>query len=173
MIDDLLVFTRTRLGGTLPVSFSPQDMGRICNDVADEVRASHPEARIAVTSSGELVGRWDGARICQLLVNLLVNAVQYGTGDISVNALGQDDQVTVMVSNEGNPIPARAMSTLFDPLTRESSPSRRSGSSSSMGLGLYICRCIAFAHNGTIQVESSESSTSFTLQIPRIPSTSC
>lgn len=34
MIDDLLVFTRTRLGDTLPVG-TAQDIGRICNDAAD------------------------------------------------------------------------------------------------------------------------------------------
>ena len=34
MIDDLLDFTRTRLGGALPVDFSPQDIERICTDDA-------------------------------------------------------------------------------------------------------------------------------------------
>jgi signal transduction histidine kinase len=35
MIDDLLIFTRTRLGDALPVSFTPQDLGRICRDAAE------------------------------------------------------------------------------------------------------------------------------------------
>ena len=46
MIDDLLTFTRTRLGDTLPVNLTSQDIGRICRDAADEVRASYPHARI-------------------------------------------------------------------------------------------------------------------------------
>ena len=41
MIDDLLVFTRTRLGNTLPIELAPQDMGRICRDAAEEVRAAY------------------------------------------------------------------------------------------------------------------------------------
>jgi hypothetical protein len=49
MIDDLLIFTRTRLGDALPVGFTPQDMGRICRDAADEVRASYPNAHIELT----------------------------------------------------------------------------------------------------------------------------
>ena len=170
MIDDLLDFTRTRLGDTLPVDFTPQDIGRICNDAVDEVRASYPDACIDVRLTGELAGTWDGARIGQLVVNLLVNAVQHGSGNISVNALGHGGQLTLVVSNEGNPIPAAALPTLFDPLTRASRSPRRSGPSSSMGLGLYICRCIARAHNGTIQAESTEDGTSFTVQIPRFPS---
>ncbi|BCQ28860.1 sensor histidine kinase (plasmid) [Caballeronia sp. NK8] len=170
MIDDLLVFTRTRLGDTLPVDFTPQDIGRICNDAADEVRASYPDACIDVRLTGELAGKWDGARIGQLLVNLLVNAVQHGSGNISVDALGHGEQLTLVVSNEGVPIPATALPTLFDPLTRASRSSRQRGPSSSMGLGLYICRCIARAHSGTIEAESVEGGTSFTVQIPRFPS---
>jgi len=170
MIDDLLVFTRTRLGDTLPVDFTPQNIGRICNDAADEVRASYPDACIDVHLTGELAGKWDGARIGQLLVNLLVNAVQHGSGNISVDAIGHGEQLTLVVSNEGSPIPAAAMPTLFDPLTRASGTRRRSGPSSSMGLGLYICRCIAGAHNGTIQAESTEGRTSFTVKLPRFPS---
>ncbi|GAB2876011.1 HAMP domain-containing sensor histidine kinase [Paraburkholderia jirisanensis] len=166
MIDDLLVFTRTRLGDTLPVDFTPQDMGRICNDAADEVRASYPDACIDVRLTGDLTGRWDGTRLGQLAVNLLVNAVQHGSGDISVNVLGQAGHMTLIVSNQGNPIPEAALPTLFDPMTRASHLPRQSGVTSSMGLGLYICRCIAQAHNGTIYAEAIGGGTSFTLNIP-------
>jgi signal transduction histidine kinase len=168
MIDDLLVFTRTRLGDALPVSFTPQDLGRICSDAVEEVRASYPNACIELRLAGELRGRWDGSRLSQLLVNLLTNAVRYGTGPIVVEAGGHDGQVTLDVSNEGNPIPERALPTLFDPLTR-AGPSDRRGMAAGMGLGLYICRCIARAHKGTIGVTSSESGTRFTVCLPRSP----
>ncbi|MEM5340201.1 HAMP domain-containing sensor histidine kinase [Paraburkholderia azotifigens] len=168
MIDDLLIFTRTRLGDALPVSFTPQDIGRICRDAADEVRASYPNAHIELRLAGELRGRWDGSRLSQLLVNLLTNAVRYGTGSIVVEATGQDGQVTLVVSNEGNPIPERALPTLFDPLTR-AGPADRRGTAAGMGLGLYICRCIASAHQGTIGVASSGNGTSFTVCLPCSP----
>jgi signal transduction histidine kinase len=168
MIDDLLIFTRTRLGDAMPVSFAPQDMGRICVDAADEVRASYPDARIDLRLAGELQGRRDGSRLGQLMVNLLTNAVRYGSGPIVVEAKGQDGKVTVVVSNQGDPIPEHALPTLFDPLTRASSPNR-SGTAAGIGLGLYICRCITTAHQGTISVESSEQGTRFTVHLPRSP----
>ncbi|MEM5364837.1 sensor histidine kinase [Paraburkholderia azotifigens] len=169
MIDDLLIFTRARLGDALPVGFTPQNMGRICRDAVDEVRASYPDALIDLRLEGDLRGRWDGGRMGQLLVNLLTNAVRYGSGKIVVEARAHDEQVTVVVANEGNPIPEHALPTLFDPLTRATSPDR-SGMAAGMGLGLYICRCIASAHQGTISVESSKRGTCFTVQIPRSPS---
>jgi signal transduction histidine kinase len=152
----------------MPVSFAPQDMGRICVDAADEVRASYPDARIDLRLAGELQGRRDGSRLGQLMVNLLTNAVRYGSGPIVVEAKGQDGKVTVVVSNQGDPIPEHALPTLFDPLTRASSPNR-SGTAAGIGLGLYICRCITTAHQGTISVESSEQGTRFTVHLPRSP----
>ncbi|WP_251031828.1 sensor histidine kinase [Paraburkholderia strydomiana] len=118
MIDDLLIFTCNRLGDTLPVSFTSQDIGRICSDAVDEVRASYPDALVDLRLAGELRGKWDGSRMGQLVVNLLTNAVRYGSGRIVVEAAGHDGHVTIAVSNEGNPIPADALPTLFDPLTR-------------------------------------------------------
>jgi signal transduction histidine kinase len=134
MIDDLLIFTRTRLGDALPVSVTPQNMGRLCSDAVDEVRASYPDALIDLRLDGNLQGRWDGGRIGQLIVNLITNAVRYGSGQIVVEARAQDGRVTVIVANEGNPIPERALPTLFDPLTRATSPDR-SGMAAGMGLG--------------------------------------
>jgi signal transduction histidine kinase len=168
MIDDLLIFTRTRLGDALPVSFTPQDIGRICSDAVDEVRASFPDAHIELRLAGELRGRWDGSRLGQLVVNLLTNAVRYGSGSVVVEAGGHDGKMTLVVSNEGSPIPERALPTLFDPLTRAGIPNR-SGTAAGMGLGLYICRCIASAHQGTIGVESAGQATRFTVCLPCTP----
>ncbi|MBP0596049.1 sensor histidine kinase [Paraburkholderia sp. LEh10] len=168
MIDDLLIFTRTRLGDALPVSFAMQDMGRICSGAVEEIRALYPDSQIALHCTGELAGMWDRDRITQLLVNLLSNAVRYGAGPISVEAVGDDEQVVLAVSNEGNPIPENALPTLFDPLTRANPLRERGGIAAGMGLGLYICRCIAQAHNGTIQAASTEHGMTFTVRLPRL-----
>jgi signal transduction histidine kinase len=165
MIDDLLVFTRTRLGDALPVSLTPQNMGRIVSAAVDEVRASYPDAHIDLSMAGDLRGKWDGSRLGQLVVNLLTNAVRYGTGSVVVQAGRVGGLMTLVVSNEGNPIPNHALPTLFDPLTRAGPPDRR-GTAAGMGLGLYICRCIANSHGGTIDVTSSKNGTRFSVCLP-------
>lgn len=66
-------------------------------------------------------------------VNLLTNAVRYGSGTIAVETDAHDGQMTVVVANEGNPIPEHALPTLFDPLTRAGSPDRR-GMAAGLGL---------------------------------------
>jgi signal transduction histidine kinase len=170
LIDDLFIFTRTRLGDVLPVEPTPLDMGRICQGAVDEVRASSPHAQIEMRLTGDLTGVWDGGRVGQLLVNLLSNAVQHGQGGITVVLAGDGSTITITVCNEGPEIPADALPTLFDPLTRASPPLQQRRTPPGMGLGLYICRCIAHAHHGTIAVASSENRTVFTVKIPRFPS---
>ena len=169
LIDDLFIFTRARLGDTLPAEFTQQDFGRICNSAAEEVRAARPDADIEVHAAGELTGLWDGARINQLIVNLLTNAVQHGCGPVRLEAVGDGQQIVLAVSNGGPGIPANALPTLFDPLTRADPPPGKNRVSSGIGLGLYICRCIAGAHRGTIDVASDATRTVFTVRIPRTP----
>jgi signal transduction histidine kinase len=168
MIDDLLDFTRTRLGDTLPIDVSPQDIGRLCSNACDEVRASYPQANIDMGLDGDLAVDWDGDRISQLLINLLVNAIQHGEGAIRVSVQGAGDGVTLSVSNLGKPIPKQVAAHIFDPLTRTYSPPERRGTAAGIGLGLYICRCIAQAHGGSISVDSADTETTFKVTLPRV-----
>jgi signal transduction histidine kinase len=170
MIDDLLAFARTGLGDALRVSLATQEIGRICSDAIEDGLALYPEAAVDLRCTGDLAGRWDGGRIGQLLVNLLSNAIRYGSGPVGVEAIGADGQITLVVSNEGDPIPPNALPTLFDPLTGVNLSAGRDGIVAGMALGLYICRCIARAHNGSITVGSAGHVTTFTVQLPRLPS---
>jgi signal transduction histidine kinase len=167
MVDDLLDFARIRLGDTLPITVSPQDAGRLCNNACDEVSASYPQANIDVCLFGDLAGNWDGDRISQLVINLLVNAIQRGQGAIELSARGDGDRVAVVVANEGQPIPKHLAAHIFDPLTRTYSPPERRGTAAGVGLGLYICKCIAQAHGGSISVESANFKTVFKVTLPR------
>jgi signal transduction histidine kinase len=165
LIDDLFAFTRTRLGSSLPIEPTPQKFDRLCHSAVDEVRAANSEVPIDVRLSGDLSGCWDAARVNQLVVNLLTNAVRYGAGGIRLEAESDGEQIVLAVTNAGSPIPARALGTLFDPLTRARA---RETVPAGVGLGLYICRVIAEGHNGTISVESNQE-TVFTVQLPRFP----
>lgn len=168
MVDDLLDFARIRLGDTLPINVSPQDAGRLCSNAHDEVSPSYPQASIVMCFDGNLAGDWDGDRISQLVINLLVNAIQHGDGTVQLSARDEGDSVTVSVSNEGTAIPKPVLTNIFDPLTRTYSPPERRGPAAGVGLGLYICKCIAQAHHGSIGVESAGTTTVFAVTLPRV-----
>jgi signal transduction histidine kinase len=90
-------------------------------------------------------------RLGQLLTNLLENAIDHGRagGVITVTTQGTNGTVRLSVSNEGEPVAAHAVRTIFDPLRhRTDAEPRRAGAG--LGLGLFIARQIALAHGGTI-----------------------
>jgi signal transduction histidine kinase len=167
MIHDLLDFTRTRLGGGMPVSAARTDLQHLCRDVLDEFRAVHPHRPLRFESSGDTSGEWDAARLRQVVSNLVANAIQYG-GDVTpveVSARGEESDVLLAVTNHGLPISSSALPTIFDPFVRaEGATKHRRG----VGLGLYIAREIVIAHGGTIEVTSDETTgTVFTVRLPR------
>ncbi len=168
MLDDLLVFTQSRLTDNLPLRIEAADLRALVAEAADEVRTAFPAVELELRLDGVLTGTWDRRRVQQLLVNLLVNAARYGDGRILACAHGGDDAVTLSVFNGGTPIAAELLPTLFDPLTRARAPNR-DGHAAGVGLGLYICQSIAHAHGGEIQVTSSHQGTTFIVTLPTTP----
>lgn len=171
MINDLLDFTRGRLGSGVPVNRRPMDVGAAAAHAVSEMEAAHPDSRFQVENDGDLSGSWDTARISQMLVNLLGNAVHHGLANapISVRLRGRDDDVVIRVHNEGPPIPKDSLPMLFSPFKRLGAVTPSADASSShLGLGLYIVEQIVSAHGGTIDVVSEEGQgTAFTVRLPR------
>jgi signal transduction histidine kinase len=137
--------------------------------VEDRVKcASERAGRAGVTFSvgGEdsLVGRWDHARVVQLVDNLLDNAIKFGGGAPVEIAVGRDgDQAVLTVRDRGIGIPADRVASVFSPFER-TAPKERFGG---LGLGLYVAREIAGAHGGSIDVASrGGAGTVFTVRLP-------
>src|SRR5690606_28830179 len=120
MIADILDFTRTRLGGSLPVSLDDMDLGETLRLVIDELRSYHPGRVLTLSMSGDLRGTWDRTRIEQVATNLISNALQYSPPGSPVTVVARDagEEVTFSVHNSGEPIPQEARPVLFDPLVR-------------------------------------------------------
>lgn len=172
LITDLLEFTRSRLGTGIPIEKSACELGKICEEAVDAVRASHPGVQFDLRLSGHLGIEADAPRLQQVLSNLLSNAIQHGDRHqpISLNAHGHLDDIVVRVANAGNPIPPGALQVIFEPLVQApSDPSDLDErSKTSLGLGLYIVREIVRGHDGDITVQSSaEAGTEFSIRLPR------
>jgi signal transduction histidine kinase len=168
MLDDLVDFTSTRLGKILSVTIREGDMGETVSHVVSELRARHPSAQITYETHGELHGRWDFARIAQVVSNLGGNAIQHGDNarPVAIRLDGQADQVVLTVHNEGVAITPQALRRIFDPMTRGETKAQQDVRGS-IGLGLYICREIALSHDGSIGVTSDGEGTTFTVRIAR------
>jgi signal transduction histidine kinase len=166
MVDDLVDFTRGRLGSPIPITRSAANLAILVREIVDEVQLANPRCAIECQTEPELNGEWDSARLKQLFSNLLLNAIQHGTGDrVRITAKIDGSSVVVEVHNSGPAIPADLQATIFEPMVRaRASAQDRNG----LGLGLFIAREIVSAHHGTISVTSSDKAgTSFVMRLPR------
>jgi signal transduction histidine kinase len=170
MIGDLLDFTRSRLGGGIPVVRSDMSMEKAVHDAVSEVLAANPSREIEVDARGGQRGSWDCERITQVLANLLNNALEHGEGGpVSVTVSGSENEAVVAVHNEGPPIPPDELNGIFASMKTTKRP-LTSGSAAfgNLGLGLYIAERIVYAHGGRLDVESSGGAgTTFTVRLPR------
>ncbi|MFP2960687.1 ATP-binding protein [Myxococcus sp. 1LA] len=168
MINDLLDFTRTRLGGGYALARARMNLHDVLRQVVEELEVAHPMRRFELVLSGNGWGDWDADRIAQAASNLVGNAVQYSPEDtsVSVSVRDEDGGVRMEVHNWGLPIPGERLPHIFDPFVR--AQDMRSAQRNGLGLGLYITHEIVRAHGGQLQVTSTaDEGTRFGLYLPR------
>lgn len=137
---------------------------RVTAETADASASGRRDAEIVVHDPGDLPAAFaDEDKLEQVLINLVENAVKYGAGRIEV-ALGADDEeLSVVVTDEGGAIAREHLDHIFTKFYRQSGE-RRTGT----GLGLYISKGIVEAHGGRIWAESdAECGTRFHVRLPR------
>jgi len=162
MIEELLDFTRARLGGGFPVELADADVGEICRHVAQEV-----DAAVDVDVAPDLLCLVDADRLTQALANLVGNALEHVAASSTVTLRARADGAFVVfeVENEGAPIPPETLPYIFEPFRR--GPPSQKTARGNLGLGLYIAREIAKAHGGQIHVRSDSTETAFAVRLPR------
>ena len=93
----------------------------------------------------------DEGQISQIFINLIKNALQAGAKHIDISAkMGQDDEVIIIVANDGAPIPVESQEQIFVPFFT----TKKEGS----GIGLALARQIMRNHNGSIDLDCSDAS---------------
>ncbi|MCL4543618.1 MAG: HAMP domain-containing histidine kinase [Chloroflexi bacterium] len=107
----------------------------------------------------------DAARVVQMLLNLLENAIKYSRpgGQVHVTLQPQGIMVNIQISDDGIGIAPEELPHLFERFYRADTARGRGGA----GLGLSIAQWIARAHGGEISVASELSrGSTFTVHLP-------
>lgn len=168
IVEVLLDFTRARVGRGIPVERTERDLVDLSRHIVEDFCAANPRCVVQLHPvHPPIIGCFDGAKLGQVLWNLLDNACRHGEKDapITLGLGAESGHAFLEVRNLGRPIPASIRATLFEPYRRAPNPNGRA-TREGLGLGLYIVAQIVEAHGGTIEVSSDETSTAFTVRLP-------
>ncbi len=150
----------------LDLHLAEEDLSAIAATVVAHLRADRvrPPGEVTLSTPGPVLGRWDGARITQLVGSLTSNALRYGAGKpVAVAVERRGDRAALTVRDHGVGIAIERLPLLFDRFERAGA-SRACGG---LGLGLYVDRGIVERHGGTIGVESRlGEGTTFFVELP-------
>ena len=164
LIDDMLDVSQIQ-HGKLSIRRGKCDLTAMLRRVVAEMQGQRNDVPITLNADCvDLHGEWDEFRLEQVVVNLLTNALRYGSGKPIVVELRQlPGAAAIRVSDQGVGIASEDRVRVFEQFVRVGERLRTPG----LGLGLYITKQLVEAHGGTISVESTlgEGST-FTVALP-------
>jgi two-component system, sensor histidine kinase len=172
LVDDLLEVSRLELG-KVNLQKKPLDLNASIASAAEAclslmtTRGHAVEVRLA---REPLTIMADPVRIEQIVGNLLTNAAKFTPegGNIIVEALGDEDTASVLVSDTGIGLRADMLSTVFDLFAQDNQTIERAGGG--LGIGLTIVKRLVELHGGGVSVasEGTGRGSVFTVRFPRM-----
>lgn len=154
LVDDLLFVARAD-SNSLRIERQTLELASLFSDLDRDLRALAKEkgVALAIEPPKELSVVADRARIRQLLVILVENAVRYSSEGTTtkLRARRRDKQVEILVEDQGHGIDEADLPFIFERFYRGEPESDHNHG---MGLGLTVARAIVSAHGGQIHASS-------------------
>lgn len=145
------------------------DLAELATSTTEQMRLLAEDKDIALRCESEeqVCIEGDRARLKQVIVNLVDNAIKYtpAGGLVGVKVRATNSRAMLEVNDNGVGIPAEALPHIFERFYRvDKARSRQMGGA---GLGLSIIKAIVTAHGGQVRVESVEGKGSrFLVELP-------
>ncbi len=168
LVENLFALSRLD-AGQAHVEHARFDLARLVALTAEQMCLLVEDKGLCITcrAPAPVFVEGDRARLKQVVVNLLDNAIKYTQrgGRISLSVATAHDEAVFEVSDTGIGIPAEAIPRVFDRFFRvDQARSRELGGA---GIGLSIVKAICASHRGVVEVESEEAGGSrFRVRLP-------
>jgi heavy metal sensor kinase len=167
IVDGLFALSRLD-AGEAPAEWVTFDLAELAATTAGQMSLLAEDKRVSVSceSTAGVTVEGDRARLKQVVVNLLDNAIKYtpSGGRVRLAVRREAGFAVLEVSDNGIGIPAEALPHVFQRFFRvDGSRSREQGGA---GLGLSIVKSICSAHGAEVEVSSSPGGSTFRIRQP-------
>ncbi len=167
VVDDLLEVSRIP-SGRLRLELEVVDLEDVAREVAKRFQAELEKSgsKLTIEARAPVRGRWDRARVEQVVTNLLANAIKYGTGcPVRMAIEAREGRARLVVADRGIGIAPEDHARIFECFERGAAATGYGG----FGVGLWITREIVTRLGGAISVESAPGRGAiFTVELPAL-----
>ncbi|SFN40732.1 PAS domain S-box protein [Variovorax sp. OV329] len=172
LVDDLMDLGRTT-GGKIRLESRPVSLADVLEEAMESARPAVLAKSHSISLSGDGSQPWiqgDRARMVQVVVNLLNNAVKFTPpqGAISVSLESEVEDALIRVRDNGPGIAPSALPRVFEMFQQGDERARALGG---LGLGLTLVRQLVQLHGGEVTAHSSGiagEGSEFTVRLPRM-----
>ncbi len=152
------LFTLSRLdAGEAQTEWTRFDLSELAKTTADQMSLLAEDKKISIACDAHrpILVEGDRARLKQVVVNLLDNAIKYtpAKGTIQLRVLAVNGHAILEVADSGVGIPSDALPHVFERFYRVDQT--RADGSESAGLGLSIVKSICTAHGAEVEAQST------------------
>ena len=166
--DNLLLLSRFDAGKS-PIIHESVDFSLMVREAAEDAELLASPGKIEIRSdvSPDVQVYGDAHLLRRVLLNLIDNAVRYNrdSGEVWLSLCREAADAVLSVANTGPGIPQDRRAELFQRFFRLNADRNRGTGGS--GLGLSLCREIAVAHGGRIELgRSDHDHTEFVVRLP-------
>ncbi|WP_243372266.1 ATP-binding protein [Geotalea sp. SG265] len=155
IIGDLLELSRTE-EGKLVLNPVPVELYELLQDICTKAAPGAKEKRIVLnlSNAGSFMVSGDPARLRQIFLNLVENAIKYTPcdGRISIAIDSEPGWAKISVTDTGPGIPQADIPHVFEQFYRVDKARNRNDGGS--GLGLSLVRALSEAHGGRVELFS-------------------
>jgi signal transduction histidine kinase len=151
--------------GNMQVEMAEFNVEKMVKEAVETIEILHPDYSIIVKGKADISILGDRYRLIQVVTNYLSNGIKYskGSSEVELTMQHDDKSITISVKDKGLGISKDQLPYIFNRFFRAEKTKNLEG----MGLGLYLCRQIIKAHNGSVWAESEENKGStFYFSIP-------
>ena len=168
VLEDLFVLSKSD-ENQVNLDCKPVDLRALVEEVCKhaEILAEEKNIKIIIAFLEPIEIKGDEVRLRQMVWNVLQNGIKYTQqgGELKISLQNEGDFALLTIQDTGIGIPEEDLPLIFNRFYRvDKARTRDEGGS---GLGLSICRQIAEAHKGKIEVESKLGvGTRFKIRLP-------